>query len=135
MTEYLSSADVVRQTGRAGFLIRDRGLLASAAARPRTSAFGQDAYDSIWLKAAALCQSIDNNQALVDGNKRLSWLTTKVFLALNGSRLSATADEGEAFMLDLVAGHRSVDDIAHWLERHSRAVTAPDLPRAVSEIG
>ena len=34
--------------------IRDIGLLGSAVARPRTSAFGEDAYSDLWTKAAAL---------------------------------------------------------------------------------
>jgi death-on-curing protein len=51
--------------------IRDVGLLGSAAARPRTTVFGADAYPDLWTKAAALLDSIVNNHALVDGNKRL----------------------------------------------------------------
>jgi len=35
--------------------IRDMGLLGSAAARPQTTVFGEDAYPDIWTKAAALC--------------------------------------------------------------------------------
>lgn len=91
---------------------------------------GEDAYPTVWLKAAALCQSIDNHQALVDGNKRLAWSTTKVFLAINGHRLRASADDGEAFMLALVAGHADLTVIANWLEAHSVEVSAPDLPDA-----
>jgi len=71
--------------------IRDIGLLGSAAARPGTTAFGQDAYPDLTTKAAALLQSIAINHALVDGNKRLGWLATAVFLEINGieaSRLS-----------------------------------------------
>ena len=71
--------------------IRDVGLLGSAAARPQTTVFGQDAYPELIGKAAALLQSIVNNPPLVDGNKRLGWLATAVFLELNGvaaSRLS-----------------------------------------------
>src|SRR3954471_6438574 len=104
MTRYLPFEDVLRQVGRAGWVVRDLGLLASAVARPAATAFGEDAYPTLWLKAAALCQSLDNNQALADGNKRLAWLNTKVFLALNGQRLRASADDGEQFMLGLVAG-------------------------------
>lgn len=52
------------------------GLLGSAAARPQTTAFGEDAYQDLWTKAAALLQSILKNHALVDGNKRLAWLAT-----------------------------------------------------------
>ena len=86
--------------------MRDPGLLESALARPQASAFGEDAYPDLFMKAAALCQSIDHNQSLIDGNKRLAWLATKVFLAINGYALTATADDGEAFMLGLVAGAR-----------------------------
>lgn len=116
--EYLDLEDVLRQVHRLGFVVRDLGLLESALARPRATAFGRDAYESLWSKAAALCQSIDNNQSLVDGNKRLAWMVTKVFLALNGQRLTATADGGERFMLELVSGSGTVDDIARWLEQH-----------------
>ena len=68
--------------------IRDIGLLGSAAARPQAAAFGEDAYPDIITKAAALLQSIVNNHALVDGNKRLGWLATAVFLELNGIKAS-----------------------------------------------
>jgi death-on-curing protein len=64
--------------------VRDIGLLGSAAARPMTSAFGQDAYPDLWAKAAALLQSVVCNHALVDGNKRLGWLATATFLSING---------------------------------------------------
>ena len=64
--------------------IRDIGLLGSAAARPQTTAFGEDAYPNLLTKAAALLQSLVNNHSLVDGNKRLGWLATAVFLELNG---------------------------------------------------
>ncbi|MGH7692900.1 MAG: type II toxin-antitoxin system death-on-curing family toxin [Candidatus Dormibacteria bacterium] len=63
--------------------VRDVGLLDSSAARPRSSAFGDDAYPSLDLKAAALLHSIARNHALVDGNKRLAWLATVVFLDVN----------------------------------------------------
>ena len=56
--------------------IRDMGLLGSAAARPQTTVFGEDAYPDIWTKAAALLQSVVKNHPLIDGNKRLGWLST-----------------------------------------------------------
>lgn len=130
MTRYLTFDDILRQVERAGFVVRDPGLLASAVARAETTVFGEDAYPTIWLKAAALCQSIDNNQALVDGNKRLAWLSAKVFLALNGKRLTATTEAGERFMLDLVAGHAELSAIADWLQAESSDAEVPDLPDA-----
>jgi len=73
--------------------VRDVGLLDSAAARPKSSAFGEDAYPTPVLKAAALLHSITNNHALVDGNTRLAWLATTVFLDLNGITLELSDDE------------------------------------------
>lgn len=128
VVRYLQLEDVLRQVQRLGFVVRDAGLLAGALARPQTSAFGDDAYGTLRDKAAALCQSIDNNQSLVDGNKRLAWLVTKVFLAINGQRLEATTDAGEHFMVDLVAGHSPLDTIAGWLREHSHESREPDLP-------
>jgi death-on-curing protein len=128
VTRYLTLDDVLRQVRRSGWIVRDAGLLASAVARPAAGVFGQDAYPTLWLKAAALCQSLDNNQALADGNKRLAWLTTKVFLAINGARLRASADDGERFMLEQVAGHADLSSLAAWLQAHCDTSPVPELP-------
>ena len=98
--------------------IRDLGLLGSAAARPAASAFGEDAYPDIWLKAAALLQSLVKNHPLVDGNKRLGWLATAVFLQLNGEEAThASNDEVYDFVMDVAAGQQSVTEIAEGLRR------------------
>lgn len=73
--------------------IRDVGLLGSAAARPQTTVFGEDAYPDLLTKAASLLQSIVNSHALVDGNKRLGWLATAVFLELNGVKVSRVSND------------------------------------------
>lgn len=98
--------------------IRDMGLLNSAVARPSTSVGGVDAYDSIWRKAAALLQSVVGNHALVDGNKRLGWLATAVFLEINDASVaSATNDDVYDLVIAVAAGElRAVDEIAARLE-------------------
>ena len=63
--------------------IRDMGLLNSADLRPQTTLAGEYAYRDIYEMAAALLQSIVGNHALIDGNKRLGWLSTAVFLQIN----------------------------------------------------
>lgn len=63
--------------------VRDIGLLDSAVARPQSTVFGADAYPDLWTKAAALLQSLVLNHALVDGNKRLGWMATVTFVAMN----------------------------------------------------
>lgn len=95
--------------------VRDVGLLDSAAARPRSTAFGQDAYLSIGLKAAALLHSIAGNHALVDGNKRLAWLAASVFLDLNGRRPELTDDEAFTLVMDVAEGTVGVEEIADRL--------------------
>jgi death-on-curing protein len=104
-----------------GVAVRDHGLLDAAANRPRATAFGQDAYPTVHEKAAALLQSIARNHALVDGNKRTAWLATYVFYDLNGYELDAPDDDGPvALVLDLIADHLDVEDIAarlsEWLK-------------------
>lgn len=93
--------------------VRDFGLLGSAAARPRTTAFGVDAYPDIWTKAAALLQSIAGNHALIHGNKRLGWLATAVFVELN-EHSSATADNDAVFelVMRVAAGESDISAIA-----------------------
>lgn len=98
--------------------VRDLGLLGSAVARPRTTAFGADAYPDIWTKAGALLHSIVNNHALVDGNKRLGWLATAVFLELNGASVAAAAnDDVYALVMAVAASDIPVDEVAVALRR------------------
>ena len=97
--------------------LRDRGLLESAVARPQQSAFGEDAYPTLHLKAAALLQSLAQNQAFEDGNKRVAVLATFVFLGLNG--LDVEIDDGSvvALMIDIAGVPLAIEQIAERLER------------------
>lgn len=117
--EFLDLDDVIELAGR--LLgdpppIRDMGLLGSAVARPRTSAFGEDAYPDLWTKAAALLQSVVKNHALVDGNKRLGWLSTAVFLEINGIEISSAGNDGVyELVMDVAASRAGVEEIAQRL--------------------
>lgn len=114
MTDYLTAEDLVlittNATGRQP-LVRDYGLLESAAARPQTVVFGQEAYPEIWTKAAALGHSLIANHPLVDGNKRLGWVAMRTFLELNGiATARAKPAPAERFVLEIAAGR--LDDVA-----------------------
>ena len=95
--------------------VRDVGLLDSAAARPRTIVFGQEAYLTLPLKAAALLHSLARNHPLVDGNKRLGWLATVVFLDLDGTRPDLSDDAAFQLVMDVAAGAADVEGIAERL--------------------
>ncbi len=102
--------------------IRDIGLLESACARPRTTAFGQDAYPDVWTKAAALLQSLVKNHALVDGNKRLGWLATAVFLEINDAGVTHISNDD---VYDLVAGVAAGSDAVEAIAASLKAMVTP----------
>lgn len=98
--------------------IRDLGLLESCLARPRSGY-----YATLSEQAAALMQSLARNHAFVDGNKRMAFALTSVFLRLNGYALTVTPDEGEHFVVrHLIAGKAELEEVATWLEQHLRSL-------------
>jgi death-on-curing protein len=117
--EYLDLDDVVGLAERllgTPIPFRDVGLLGSAVARPQASVGGVDAYPDVWTKAAALLQSIVDNHALIDGNTRLGWLASAVFLELNGIDIT-TAVNNDVYDLVIGVASRpsSIADIATGL--------------------
>jgi death-on-curing protein len=89
--------------------VRDVGLLEAAVHRPRASVLGQDAYPDLLTKAAALLHSLARNHPLVDGNKRLAWLATWVFLAKNDVVLDPDDDDAYDLVVAVAAG--TIDDV------------------------
>jgi death-on-curing protein len=111
--EYLELEDVlgmIRSMGTGP--VRDLGLLDSAINRPRSSAFGEDAYLTLNLKVAALLHSLTKNHALVDGNKRIAWLSTVVFCDLNGRAPQLTDDEAFQLVWDIASSQMDLETIA-----------------------
>ena len=111
--EYLDLEDLLGLVRALGVgPVRDVGLLDSAAARPRSSALGETAYPSLDLKAAALLHSVARNHALVDGNKRLAWLATVVFLDLNDHAPDLDDDAAFDLVMDAAQGSVEVEEMA-----------------------
>ncbi|HZX38883.1 MAG TPA: Fic family protein [Streptomyces sp.] len=120
---YLTLPELLNLAKRLGAdEVRDFGLLDSALARPQSSVFGQDAYPDVCQKAAALMESLARNHGLVDGNKRIAWYATWVFLHMNGHPLDTDfdVDEAETFVLDVCQGALDVPKIAAQLPRFAR---------------
>ena len=92
----------------------DRGLLESALYRPQTGY-----YAHIEEMAAAMFESLLMNHAFIDGNKRIAFFATDVFLRLNGWKLDITADEGESFIVGMLErSDCSFENIRPWIRNN-----------------
>ena len=117
--KYLSLGDLMAAAAfalDAPVAVRDWGLLESALARPRTSVFGEDAYVTVWDKAAALLHSLVRNHALVDGNKRLGITAAALLLHRNGIELTFAEDDAYDLVIAVAEGRLDVPEIAESLQ-------------------
>ena len=97
--------------GAAG--VRDAGLLESALYRPRTGH-----YRDLAEMAAAMFESVLMNHPFVDGNKRVAFFATDVFLRLNGWKFEVAADEAHRFLIGLLDAEKcDFDHLLPWIRR------------------
>jgi death-on-curing protein len=92
--------------------IRDVGIIASACGRPQATAFGEDAYSTVWEKAAAFMQSLARNHGFVDANKRTAWISVTAFLDQNGHPLDPDFDKLTAYALVQAVATGHIADVA-----------------------
>jgi death-on-curing protein len=120
MTDYLTVAEVLtmhadqieRYGGSHG--VRDPGLLEAALYRPQTGY-----YADLIEEAAALWESLAQNHAFIDGNKRAAFAATYTFLVINGARLTADPEETYAFIAALYEANQfRFDKLVPWLRNH-----------------
>jgi len=120
MTDYLTVAEVLaihtdqieRYGGSQG--VRDPGLLEAALFRPQTGY-----YADLIEEAAALWESMSQNHPFIDGNKRTAFAATYTFLAINGARLTADAQETHDFVAGLYERNQfSMERLVPWLREH-----------------
>jgi death-on-curing protein len=121
VTEYLDLDDLLAAAEAAVGgppEIRDIGLLQAAVARPRATAFGEDAYPDLDQKAAAILHSIVTTHPLVDGNKRLGWVAVRLFYLMNDTDLRVEPDGAFDTVVAIADGSlRDVNVIADRLRR------------------
>ena len=121
MTEYLELEDLLAaaETAVGGRPeVRDIGLLQSAVDRPRSTAFGVEAYPDLDGKAAALLHSIVAGHPLVDGNKRLGWVAVRLFYRMNDTDVHPEPDE--AYELVVKVAGRTIRDVPQIADRLRR---------------
>ncbi|MFF3951619.1 type II toxin-antitoxin system death-on-curing family toxin [Streptomyces sp. NPDC001890] len=125
---YLSSEDILVIAEHAcsdmHIVVRDAGLLESAAHRPSAAMFGEEAYPDVIDKAAALLQSLAINHPLFDGNKRTAWLSCVTFLAMNGVDLRPDIDAAERLVIAVATGEM---DEVKTISQGLRALVVDDV--------
>lgn len=101
---------LISRFGGAGGL-RDKGLLESALYRPQTGY-----YSDLVEMAAALFESLMNNHPFIDGNKRVAFFSTDVFLRLNGYKMAVEPKTAHAFLMELFNTHTcDLEHLTPWI--------------------
>ena len=91
--------------------VRDHGLLESALFRPQTGY-----YPDLVAMATALFESLLMNHCFVDGNKRIAFFATDVFLRLNGWKLDVEPNAAHRHLIGLLErGEADFDHLAPWI--------------------
>jgi len=120
MADYLTVAEVYQMQHRLIDMfggmhgVRDKGAVEAAVFRPQTGY-----YNSLEEEAAALMESLGNNHGFLDGNKRIAFTATDVFLRCNGFYIDVGGEEGHAF----IAGSMNrqafrFPQILDWIRQH-----------------
>jgi len=108
---------LIQETGGAHG-VRDLTMLLSAMGRPQASFGGKDLYPDIFLKSAALLDSLVLNHPFVDGNKRSAITAAALFLQDNGYRLRVEFCEVVNFTQACAQSQRPLDNIAEWFRQN-----------------
>jgi death-on-curing protein len=95
--------------------VSDVGALDAACARARSRVFGQDAYPSLELKAAALVHSLCRVPGLTSGNGHLAVSAGGTFLRINGARFDVPEDEAVELAVGVTEGRLDLHQIADVL--------------------
>ena len=94
--------------------LRDQGALEAAVFRPQTGY-----YSDISEEAAELLESLVNNHAFVDGNKRVGFAVTHTFLLVNGFDLDVSSRAAYEFMIEAMEqGKFCFAPIREWIAAH-----------------
>ncbi|MEI6648837.1 MAG: type II toxin-antitoxin system death-on-curing family toxin [Actinomycetes bacterium] len=94
------------------------GLLESALQAPKAGFGDVDIYLEIHEKASALCWHIAKNHPLIDGNKRVAWMSTVMFCSLNGYELKASSDAAVQTIISVADGSLSQKELEQWIQKH-----------------
>jgi death-on-curing protein len=113
----LQLASLAEHGGSSG--IRDASLLDSALTRP-INKWNYNPEADLAELAAAYGFGLARNRPFVDGNKRIAFIATALFLRLNGYQLSSDPVDEIQTMLSLAAGELSEEEFAVWVKKNTK---------------
>jgi death-on-curing protein len=126
MSDFLTVAEVYRMQHilieRYGGLhgIRDKGAIEAAIFRPQTGY-----YSTLYEEAAALMESLGKNHGFVDGNKRIAFTATDVFLRRNGFYLEVEGVDAHSFIDgSMERNEYRFAQILPWIREHLKPMSA-----------
>lgn len=99
--------------------VRSQGLLESAVYRPQQSAFGVDAYPTIFDKAAALFESLGQNHPFQNANKRTTFTAMVIFLKYNRYSFKMKPQAAEDFTVNMVKHEYSFAELSEIIKSHT----------------
>ena len=100
--------------------LRDEGLLESALYRPRSGY-----YNDLVEMAAAMFESLMNNHPFIDGNKRVAFFSTDIFLRLNGHKIVVDPNDAYAFLMALFDSNTcDLEHLKPWIRSHIMSIPA-----------
>ena len=98
--------------------IRDISALKSALTRPQSGH-----YKNVYEESAALMESLAVNHPFIDGNKRISFFATDIFLRLNGFYIDCDSETAHDFFIDLFESNNfKFNDLLPWLKKHIKSL-------------
>ncbi|MBA9083824.1 death-on-curing protein [Fontibacillus solani] len=98
--------------------VKEAGLLESAILRPKSSAFGEDAYPNVYEKSAALFESLGQNHPFHNANKRTAFTALVIFLRYNGLQFKMHTKYAEDLTVDMVNHKYTLEELAVIIKRH-----------------
>ena len=96
--------------------VRDPGILESALYRPQSGY-----YQDLAEMASALFESLLMNHPFLDGNKRVAFFCTDVFLRINGHYMEVDDEEAYIFLMDrFESGTCDYEHLLPWMKNSIR---------------
>lgn len=94
--------------------VRDMGAVEAAIFRPQSGY-----YENPIHEAAALMESLAINHPFIDGNKRVAFAATDIFLRINGYRLTQPSQEIYDTMMEWFKKDTfNIETVYAWLKEH-----------------